>query len=319
LTGISRLTSGTPSVIVGREDDPHAGAVATAIERDGTPVVLLDVERLSTADIIVDRAHVALADDAGRLIDLSGGRGWLRRLAPEDWRDHGTPGSHEAVVRSAWVSALVTVARLAGLTWLSPLDVLFTAEDKLTQQRACNALGIPTPHTVLVTRPSHIPDALGDWLVVKPVAAGHFRDASGDGRVVHATGMHRSDQRLELLAGAPFLVQRRITARAHLRVVTVANEIWVCELDADDRPLDWRADEAAHSSFRAAARPEVAAMAAALATSMGVGYSSQDWIVDQDGLAHFLDLNPAGQWLFLPDAIASATTEAIALWLTNPS
>jgi hypothetical protein len=145
------------------------------------------------------------------------------------------------------------------------------------------------------------------------MAAGHFRDATGAGRVVHATEMHRSDERLELLAGAPFLVQRLIEARAHLRVVTVGRQAWVCELDATDRPLDWRADETAHGSFRTVPRPDVALNAIALTAALGLGYSSQDWVVDAGGDALFLDLNPAGQWLFLP--VAADATSAIARWL----
>jgi hypothetical protein len=192
---------------------------------------------------------------------------------------------------------------------------MFSAEDKLAQQRACHAVGIPVPPIAFVTRPERIPAELGDWLVVKPMAIGHFRDASGAGRVVHATEMHRSDERLELLAGAPFLVQQRIDARAHLRVVTVGRQAWVCELDATDRPLDWRADEAAHSSFWATSRPDVATRAITLTERVGLGYSSQDWVIAADGAALFLDLNPAGQWRFLPDDVADEATIAIARWL----
>jgi phosphoribosylaminoimidazole carboxylase (NCAIR synthetase) len=215
------------------------------------------------------------------------------------------------------VSTLVTIARLPELTWLSPLDVLFAAEDKLAQQAACRALGIAVPPTVLVTRPHRIPTELGEWLVVKPMAAGHFRDATGVGRVVHATEMHRSDERLELLAGAPFLVQERVRARMHLRVVTVDRQAWVCELDAADLPLDWRADEAAHSSFTPASRPTIASKALELAQRLQLGYSSQDWVIDLDGSASFLDLNPAGQWLFLPPETAGQATTAIANWLAG--
>lgn len=277
----------------------------------------MDAESLSAADVLVHEGTVALPDASGQLVDLSGARGWLRRLAPERWRDDAPPGGHDAVVRSAWVSALVTIARLADVRWLSPLDAMFSAEDKLAQQRACHALGIPVPPIALVTRPERIPAELGDWLVVKPMAVGNFRDATGAGRVVHATEMHRTDERLELLAGAPFLVQRRVEARAHLRVVTVNQQAWVCELDATDRPLDWRADEAAHSSFLATSRPDVANMAAALTESMGLGYSSQDWVIDPNGAALFLDLNPAGQWRFLPADVADEATFAIARWLID--
>jgi hypothetical protein len=50
-----------------------------------------------------------------------------------------------------------------------------------------------------------------------------------------------------------------------------------------------------------------------LSAALGVGYSSQDWIEDVDGAHYFLDLNPGGQWLFLP--FADEVTAAIADWL----
>jgi hypothetical protein len=48
-----------------------------------------------------------------------------------------------------------------------------------------------------------------------------------------------------------------------------------------------------------------------------VGYSSQDWIVTATGVSHFIDLNPAGQWLFLPNPGAREITDAIAEWLSS--
>jgi hypothetical protein len=290
--------------------------VAAVQARDGH-LVIVDAEQLSLADIYLTEDRVELPDVTGALTELSGGRGWLRRLAPQDWQADLIAGQHDAVVRSAWVSALLAVCVIADLQWLSPLGVLFAAEEKLVQQRACRTLGIDFPTTVVVTRPDRIPADLGDRLVVKPLGVGHYRDAAGVGRVVHATEIHRHDSALTLLAGAPFLVQQRIEARMHLRVVTVRGRHWVCELDAADLPLDWRADEGAHSSFRPGSYPAIGDRAVALAARLGVGYSSQDWIIDSAGNSTFLDLNPAGQWLFLPEQTACAVTGAIAGWLTG--
>ena len=262
LDGIARLTDHAPSVVVGRLDDPHASAVVAAVQARDGHLVIVDAEQLSLADIYLTEDRVELPDVTGALTELSGGRGWLRRLAPQDWQADLIAGQHDAVVRSAWVSALLAVCVIADLQWLSPLGVLFAAEEKLVQQRACRTLGIDFPTTVVVTRPDRIPADLGDRLVVKPLGVGHYRDAA-------------------------------------------------------DLPLDWRADEGAHSSFRPGSYPAIGDRAVALAARLGVGYSSQDWIIDSAGNSTFLDLNPAGQWLFLPEQTACAVTGAIAGWLTG--
>src|SRR5919108_2675978 len=51
------------------------------------------------------------------------------------------------------------------------------------------------------------------------------------------------------LAAAPFLLQERLKAEQHLRIVTVIDRAWVCELEAGGLPLDWRTTESAHRSF----------------------------------------------------------------------
>lgn len=107
-----------------------------------------------------------------------------------------------------------------------------------------------------------------------------------------------------------------MAADRHLRVVTVKDRAWAFELDAAGVELDWRLTEEAHHSFVAAQEPEVARQALALAAKRKVGYSSQDWIV-AGGEVYFVDLNPAGQWLFLPESDVTEITESIAAWLAG--
>ena len=103
----------------------------------------------------------------------------------------------------------------------------------------------------------------------------------------------------------------------HLRVVTVADHFWVCALDARDLPLDWRREHHAHDAFQpCGAYDSVGALALQLARRLGVGYSSQDWVVAGSNV-YFLDLNPGGQWLFLPEPVSSEVTAAIAVWLAG--
>jgi hypothetical protein len=267
-------------------------------------------------DIVITAAGAAVFNP--EKIPLRGARGWLRRLAPEDWREGVAPEGLDEVVRQAWTTALTSLIELAEVEWLSGLRAIFESEDKLVQQRACSDLGIRCPPTSVVTRRSRIPADYGQRLVVKPLAAGHYFDEEGLGRVVHATEIDRDDERLDLLAGAPFLVQSLLDAATHVRVVTVRDRGWAAELPASGLPLDWRASEEAHSSFEPSDRPELVAKSVRLGGALGVGYSSQDWLIDHEGADHFLDLNPAGQWLFLPDEVSHVVTRGIAEWLVNP-
>ena len=56
-----------------------------------------------------------------------------------------------------------------------------------------------------------------------------------------------------------------------------------------------------------------------LSRALGLGFTSQDWIVVLEGEAWFIDGNPAGQWLLVPPEVCDPVTAALALWLTTGS
>jgi glutathione synthase/RimK-type ligase-like ATP-grasp enzyme len=211
----------------------------------------------------------------------------------------------------------MSVGHAPGLTWLTPMHRLFRAEHKLIQYWVALQLGLPVPPFAVCSDKADLPVELGDPLVVKPLGPAHYTAESGNERVVYANVISRDGPELHDLAAAPFLLQERLKAEQHLRIVTVIDRAWVCELEAGGLPLDWRTTESAHRSFFPSVSHEGEGQnALRLATALGVGYSSQDWLV-ADGKAWFLDLNPGGQWLFLPEPVASEVTETIAGWLCH--
>lgn len=235
-------------------------------------------------------------------------------MAPPHWRRGVELGSQPAAIRSAWTALVTAVAGRTEIAWLTPLERLLLRENKMLQIAVANRLGIITPTTAVVSDPALIPAELGNQLVVKPLGAANYTDPERAEQVVWANPVDRDSVVLNQLAGAPFILQTHLEAERHLRVVTVGRSVWTCELMAEGLPIDWRREETAHESFVAASEPAVEDDAMRLAAALGIGYSSQDWIMT-GGVGNFVDLNPAGQWMFLPDEVASAVTDAIALWL----
>jgi glutathione synthase/RimK-type ligase-like ATP-grasp enzyme len=293
--------------------------VLTAARTGGVEPLLLDVASLESAPFVATSSEVRISgrDTTWRLESGAPVRGWIRRLAPEDWRLDDPPASHGGVVRAAWMTLLVSFTKTLGIDWLSDIDKLFVAEHKLVQYACAARAGIRVPRTAVASTRELIPPELGDSFVVKALGPGDFLEAGGAGRVVFATELRRTAEELEDLGGAPFLLQETLPAASHLRVVTVGDRGWACELIAAEMPLDWRREAAAHESFRPTADyPEVIEMGLRLAAMLDVGYTSQDWMITA-GDAVFLDLNPGGQWLFLPEPVATEVTQAIADWLTG--
>jgi glutathione synthase/RimK-type ligase-like ATP-grasp enzyme len=299
------------AIIIGDPRDPHVEVVVAHL---ATAVVL-------DASTLASRPYW-LTEDAGEFDNLRFGadqptRGWVRRLAPADWGAGVVSGTHAAVAHAAQLSLMAALGRTPGITWLSPLDSLLVGESKIVQAQAASRLGIRTPRTVVTNSREEAEARLGRHVVIKPLGPGQFTREDGTEAVVFATSVDLADPQFTELGPTPFLIQELIQASTHMRVVTVGDRSWVACLEAAERPLDWRSQTAAHSSFIASRQIDepVGALATRLAGELGLGYSSQDWVKTPDDDLVLLDVNPGGQWLFLQSPIAQEVAHAIAAWL----
>ena len=294
-------------LIVGDLTDPHVAAVVDELT---SPATVLDAASLLHSPITLLDDQVIVGG-----VPLAIGTGWLRRLAPEGWAEAMSKPGVDAAARAAAMSALAAIARDERIRWLTPIEHLGAAENKPYQYRRARELGVPIPEWIVSTDPSAIPTS-GQW-VSKPLGPGSFIDGDGKGWIVPTAQVDVTGDR-DVIARVPFILQRMIRATRHARVITVGSSVFSATLHADALPLDWRLSEAGHYGFEPTPVPEeVHSHAAAAARACGVGYSAQDWIRDELGRWWFVDLNPAGQWLFLPDDVSQAVTAAIANFL-NP-
>lgn len=310
------MTHSAYAIVIGDILDPHVEAVIEQMPSAG--LVVMDAERASECIAHLDQSGTWLIDVTGARCSVDAStpvRGWVRRLAPAGWDHDVVLGRHNSAVLAARLTLLASVLREPAVAWLTTVDDLFAAENKIVQYRRAIAEGIRVPDFMVAVDAAELAERLGDPFVLKPLGPGNFVNDDGQQHVVFVQAVRASDLDTVDLLHAPFLAQRIVRAKRHLRVVTVGERSWVAELDATDLPMDWRALGPAHRSFQATSQwPKVEYDAAKLASALSVGFTSQDWIVDVEGPA-FLDLNPAGQWLFLPEQIALPATAELSHWL----
>lgn len=171
--------------------------------------------------------------------------------------------------------------------------------------------------TVLPHKVGDITEALGKTAVVKPLGSGVTTAPDGTQKVFFATVIDTGELTDKALQAAPVIAQKWITVDFHLRVVTVAGRVWCAALRAEGLALDWRESSQAHREWYPIEPPTVVCRnALRIAAAACCGYSSQDWL--QAGRDfYFVDLNPCGKWLFLPDPMDREITTAIAEWLAG--
>lgn len=244
-----------------------------------------------------------------------GGKGWLRRYAPSGWGMGTISGSLEAAIHRGFLTLIGSISRLGNREWLTRIDEMLRAEDRLVQLETAASLGISVPRTLITSQSDEAATQLGSPFVVKPMSLGVYWSSQGP-RGVHTTALDRTTARNTDFGGIPFMAQELIEADQHYRVVTVLSHAWIATLSAFGRPLDWRTQESAHREWSPAEDEACASQAVRLAKELGVGYSSQDWLV-RGPERIFIDLNPGGQWLFLPEEVAAPVTAAIGRFLSS--
>ena len=302
----------TNAIIVGEVGDPHVEAVVSSLKRSA---VILDAASLSSTEYELRDGVLHVGSNATSAIDPKHlARGWIRRLAPVTWMVDVGVESREAASRAAWLTLLSAILRSDSVDWLSRVDSIARAENKLVVDDAARACAVPMPRTVVTNSAARLAALEVDSVVVKPLGPGHYIEG-GIAYNVFAKSVSLAAITDANLKDAPFLVQERLRATRHLRIVTVRNEAWAAALDADGLPLDWRAEPSAHEAFTDWKLDEATRHRALMVTArLGLGFSSQDWVVTQSG-TYLLDVNPGGQWLFLPSAVSSSVAQAIASWL----
>lgn len=303
------------ALIVGQVTDPHVRRVTDLLPERGT--VVIDAETIPTNLVSWGLKDATFIDLSGAETVVDSGtntRGWIRRLAPAGWDDGAIIGTQQTASLLARLGTIGSITRDSQVKWLSLVDQIVSTENKMMQYRAAIKLGISVPEAVIARHADTIRSAIGDDFVVKPIGPGNFTDSEGRPSVAFARSIKSDELEQVDLLYSPFIFQERVTADAHFRVVTVENEAWVARLDAKGLPVDWRSSEAAHSAFVIAEEADLMTLALALSNALALGYSSQDWIQSK-GINYFVDLNPGGQWMFLPTRISDQVAASLADFL----
>lgn len=286
-------------ILVGRFNDSHISAVNFGLQRrEISPILIEDIE--------LSRQWPWFAAAATPFEDPRA-RGLIRCLPRSPVAGRSAQGN----AWSEFTDGLVSDPRVE---WLSRLAEIRQADNKLYQLALADRIGVKHPRTVVARTTADIGNYIGEEIVLKPLGSGVIDNGDGP-RVFYATLVKLSDLVDSELAHEPMIAQQPLPADEHLRVVTVGARIWCGSLSAVGLPLDWRESPALR--WRECDVPSVIARdALGLARISGIGFSSQDWIRAGDDF-WFLDLNPNGKWLFLPNEVADPVTEAIVTWLTN--
>lgn len=304
-------------LVISHTHDAHALDVLARLQQRGLSPVLFDTGRIPRETRLTLAHHPAAgwsgwARVEGVDLDLTQVRSvWWRRPQPFalDAQIGGAEDRHFAL--SETHAAVCGLWSCLDATWMNEPDSDERAGRKAWQLKAARAAGLTVPRTCITNDPERAQAfiaAEGDDVIYKTFTA---TEATW-----RETRRLRGDEKalLEAVRFAPVIFQQHIRAEADLRVTAVGDELFPAAIRVPPGayPYDFRMTMEGTSITPYTLPGPVTDALRRLLRAMGLVYAAIDLRLTPEGDHVFLEVNPAGQWLFVEHATGQGISEAIA-------
>ena len=298
-------------------DDVHASHVLTELRRLGSDATILDTASLPAGGSVTswhasDDPWQATWTAGGTTTDLTDLHAvWWRRPQAHVLHDalRGATdrqfayGEVDAAVRGLW--------SCTDATWVNDPERDLAASRKLWQLKVAAGLGLRIPRTCATTNPSDAQaflEAERGGAIYKPF--GGSEEAWAETRLVERADVDN----LEHVRFAPVIFQELIPGGIDIRVTVVGREVHAAQIRAIDTAyeFDFRMD-CGNAPIHAHELPaRLVERLHRLMDRFGLLYGAIDLRLAPDGDYVFLEVNPAGQWLFVELATGQPISAAMA-------
>jgi glutathione synthase/RimK-type ligase-like ATP-grasp enzyme len=248
----------------------------------------------------------------GQQIDLAEvGAVWYRRIRPHKMHDDLADETARLFAWSESNEALLGVWYSLDCFWMNPPTADEVAQRKIRQLQMARRVGLSIPET-LVTN--------------EPALARGFLEQHGPGNVIRKafrniaqapreTSVVR-EQDLVLIDAvryAPVIFQRYVPADLDLRVTVVESDVFAAAIRSEpDYQVDYRVGLASATVRPYKLPDEVSVRLLELMKAFGLNFGAIDMRVTPEGEHVFLEVNPAGEYLFISERTGQPIPAAIA-------
>jgi hypothetical protein len=300
-------------LVVSFHDNPHVEAVREHLTR---PAVVFDVADFpSRAQLDVrfgGQDLIALTLPEGRTVCAEEvGAVWYRREKPLGLDPSLTDPTSRLFAWSESSEALNGFWRSLDCFWMNPPAADEVGQRKIRQLQVASQVGLAVPETLITNDPARARDfvlAHGPEGVVRK-AFRNISEAPRSTSVVTTEDLGRIDD----VAFAPVTFQAFVPATLDLRVIVVEDEVFATAIrSAPEFQIDYRPGLASAEFSSYTLPDDVAASLLQLHRRLGLQYGACDFRVTPDGEHVFLEVNPAGEYLFASERTGQPVPQAIA-------
>jgi glutathione synthase/RimK-type ligase-like ATP-grasp enzyme len=305
--------------------EPTADLLVAEMRRRGAPCVRWNLDDFPNGSSLTYRAstdgfQAEIVSD-GRRVDLDRvGSIWCRGVQALGFPpDLASADRKFAEAESERVlTALYTIAKAV---WINHPHCHIRANAKPAQLAVTLSLGLDIPSTVITNDPDEVRAfvARSEGETIYKALTQSLDTAPGKALFTSLV-TDKALAEIDLIRITPGVFQELVPKAYELRVTVVGSRVFSARIDSQSRresKIDWR-----RLPFEADAAVdlpgEIEAKLHAFMKAFGLVYGAFDFIVTPEGRHVFLEVNPAGQYMWLESKLGLPITAALADALSDP-
>lgn len=310
-------------LIISHSNDEHVQPVLAALHRIGAEAAVLDLSQFPQHLLLdarydgADRSGFGLRLGDGTRLDLREfGSIWWRR--PQAFCIHPEVQDpvYQAFAFSEATEAFQGLWQALDAFWVNHPTRDGNAHRKIYQLQVAQHAGLTIPETLVTNDPEQarafVEEHGFNGTIYKAFTG--TRQAWRETRLVNQEDFAQIDS----VRFAPVIFQRYIEAHVDLRITMVGDDIFPAAIHSQvsSYKVDFRMDMTAAPVEPHILPPEVENGLRALMEELGIVYGAVDMRLTPEGEYVFLEVNPAGQWLFIESRTGQPITDSLARLLT---
>ena len=318
-------------LIISTAVDAATDAVQHKLDGRGVPCIRLDTEQFpfdSQLSLSVGGTpgtpHMSYHPRGSAIAIAKSPRStWYRRVRTPTRPEAMDQGVYEFCMRESRAALVGSCMSVADKVMSHPASV-GQAEFKPFQLSVASAAGFCVPKTLVSNSPDRIRDFHDEGrraLIVKPVRSGYF-EYGGEPRVIYTNRFldeHLSN--LDSARIAPSIYQEFVPKSLDIRVTYVGGRCFSAAIHSQTdvaAAVDWRRTDDEHLPHSRHELPHaLEKIIRDYMNTLGLNFGALDFALTPDGVYHFLEVNPNGQWLWLDHQLDLGITDAVADWLSG--
>ncbi len=306
-------------LIIAQPRDEHAIAVKNHLQYMGSEVEVLDtslfpeVARLSMRYNCCSDRRTTRLEVQGRLIELKRfGSVWWRRPQPPRLSEQMLRTSHRQFAANEAHEALTGLWQTMEAQWINDPSLDLISQRKAYQLKVAQQAGLRIPAT-LITNDPHEARKFVDAHGYRDIVYKSFSSTEEEWR---ETRLLKEDELflLDHVQHAPVIFQHYIEARYDLRITAVGDSLFPAAIHSQQTgyKIDCRIDIATAKIEPVDIPDKLRAKLLVLMHRLGLTYGAIDMRLTPEGEYIFLEVNPAGQFMYIEAATHLPIADAMA-------